>query len=262
MTPDDPLIGDQDFVEDDTVAEDDLVVDETGMLAEDTTAQEKATEVVDVSPEHASQLSEAKNNAKTSIDKLVNLTELEKESYLSNIESSETLSDISLIVEQALAADQIRLNNMKSDVKKVLESLEFINEDEKTKFLNQVNEAVSVELLNQVLLEAKALNKEAEQLYKLEQTKEASLSIINNLNYLTEEVKQSFKEQVNKANTLEEVKSIEEQAVQSDDEAERNAVQNPENIVSSVFKAFRTRVRNAFANTWKFFRRIGAVLIP
>lgn len=151
-----------------------------------------------------SALDAAKKNAQTTIQSLEYLSEEKKQEYFTRVADAETVSDVNNIVEAAEEENAAQeLLNKKQEAKKEIDDLANLPETQKTQYKASVDNAQTVQAMEEVLAAAKTADAGA-----LAAKKEAAKTEIAGLPNLTETQKSEYKAQVEAAQSIGEVDTV------------------------------------------------------
>ena len=145
----------------------------------------------------------AKAKAVVEINKLDNLSKEEKESAKAEIYKASSVEEVHTALAKAKALAEI-------------DKLANLNEEEKAGFREKISAikfpvAGDIEEVNKVLKQAKEkdkANKEAKDKKELANAKEKALADLAKFDNLSKDEKESFKEEINKANSIDEVQTV------------------------------------------------------
>ncbi len=174
----------------------------------------------------AEKLAEAKANAKKEIakEKLKDLSDTEREGFEKEIEKATTITGVNQVVEKAktknAANEEARLTaeklaEAKANARKEIakEKLKDLSDTERQGFEKEIEEATSIDLVNQVVKRAKDKNQENKNAKDaLNKAKADTLAEIENMEFLDPTDKADFKNQVNLAKDTSEVANIQKAA--------------------------------------------------
>ncbi|RSU08915.1 CAP domain-containing protein, partial [Vagococcus elongatus] len=164
------------------------------------------------------QLSDVKADAKIKIGSM-NLTNEEKTAFTSQIDGAKTINDVKSIVEEAQKVSDVNdaaekeLTEAKQNAIKQLDLLN-LKDSEKQSFVKQINNAVSKDEIDTIILDAKVTSDKNDQTASEQQLVDAkndAKSKISAMN-LKDEIKATFISQVDAAKSISEVKGIVEDA--------------------------------------------------
>ena len=204
----------------------------------------------------AEKLAEAKANAKKEIakEKLQDLSDTEREGFEKEIEEATTIDLVNKVVEKAktknAANEEARLTaeklaeakaNAKNEIAK--EKLKDLSDTERQGFEEKIEEATSIDLVNQVVERAKDKNQENKNAKDaLNKAKADAVAEIENMELLDPTEKDGFKKQVNLAKDTSEVANIQKAA-----EA-RNADKKAEKEENDKIEKAKTALENLERN--------------
>lgn len=185
--------------------------------ANDKDSIDKAVESAKALNERKSDLEKAKVAAKDEIDNLANLSDGQKEGYLDQLDKANSKEVIDETVAFAKAKDAENLKAAKEAAKSTIDKLEKINEDKKQSYKDEINRPTTdtIAKVNEIVSRAK--NDSSEKLPEedlLKANKDEYKKMIDNLPSLTAKEKKSFKEQIDKANSLDQIKSTYDKALE------------------------------------------------
>ncbi|MCW0953293.1 LPXTG cell wall anchor domain-containing protein [Weissella ceti] len=138
---------------------------------------------------------------------LPNLTDEEKKVFQDKIKELDKISDINPILEDALAQDAQNLNAAKDEAKKNIDKMDNLSKDEKDAFKNEIDGVTDIKDIKPI--EDKAAEKDAQ---NLKDAKDEAKKNIDKMNNLSDKEKQDFKDRVDGATKVEDVKAIEKEA--------------------------------------------------
>lgn len=185
--------------------------------ANDKDSIDKAVESAKALNERKSDLEKAKVVAKDEIDNLANLSDGQKEDYVDQLDKANSKEVIDETVASAKAKDAENLKAAKEAAKSTIDKLEKINEDKKQSYKDEINRPTTdtIAKVNEIVSRAK--NDSSEKLPEedlLKANKDEYKKMIDNLPSLTAKEKKSFKEQIDKANSLDQIKSTYDKALE------------------------------------------------
>ena len=242
--------------------------------ASDKEAINKAVEEAKALNDTKSNLEDAKKSAKEIVANLANLTSDQKEGYLGQIDKADSKEEIDGIVADAKAKDFENLTEAKEDAKASIDELSKINEDKKQSYKEEIDRPSTdtIAKVNEILNRAK--NDSSEKLPEedaLKANKENYKKMIDSLASLTSKEKESFKKEIDKANSLGQIKSIYNEALalaasrnnSSDEDLDylRNyiidRINELENLRDSSKKDFIAKVKdaNTFESIFDVYRQ-------
>lgn len=198
-------------------------LDAVAQIANDAQAKSDAN---DQKENDQKELEAAKVNAKALIEKM-NLTSNQKTTFAIQITSATTIDQVNAIVSEAQAisdqndADGQDAKELAEAKTNALATLDTLNlKDQKQSFIDQVNTAQSVSVVDRVLEDAQKVSKandEADQnATELKNAKEIALAKLDSLNLKGQ--LDSFKSQINAAKTVTEINQIIDNAQKVSDE--------------------------------------------
>ncbi|MDM8213391.1 CAP domain-containing protein [Enterococcus hirae] len=180
-----------------------LTTDEiNGIVAEAKAADDAAKAVYD--------LNQAKNEAETALNKLTALSDQEKTDFIGQAKSAANIDAVNAIVTKAMEINTF--NQAKKDGVTKINGLSSLSDQEKAKFIEQINAAANASAVTAIVNEASALN-------TLNETKVSAEKTINALNYLTKTEKADFIDQVKTAKDSGAIQGILDQATKINQEA-------------------------------------------
>lgn len=185
--------------------------------ANDKEAINKAVEEAKALNDGKSNLEDAKKSAKETVANLANLTSDQKEGYLGQIDNEDSKEEIDGIVADAKAKDFENLKEAKEDAKASIDELSKINEDKKQSYKEEIDKPSTdtIAKVNEIVNRAK--NDSSEGLPEedaLKANKDKYKKMIDSLPSLTSKEKESFKKEIDKANSLGQIKSIYNEALE------------------------------------------------
>lgn len=154
-------------------------------------------------------LTDAKANAKATINNLQWLTEAEIKDFNQQIDRITLASETESIIEAAKAKDkqnekdaqEVLLQAKNKGITEV-NSLTDLTKQQKADYLKRIENAMNIKDLNGVLEEARETNHKQGIAYKLQAAKDTANANINGLKFLTQAEKQSFIDRVNAATAI------------------------------------------------------------
>ena len=166
-------------------------------------------------------LDKAKEDAKTEIGNLPNLSEDEKKEAKDKVDKAQTKEEVKKAVDEAKAKDAEKgktpTEEEKKEAKDIIDKLPNLSEDEKKEAKDKVDKAQTKEDVKKAVDEAKAKDAEKGKTPTEEEKKEAK-DIIDQLPNLSEDEKKEAKDKVDKAQTKEDVKKAVDEAKTKDAE--------------------------------------------
>ena len=227
-----------------------VLADAKAKNEENKTAKEKEAE-------EKAKLEEAKANAKKEINALTKLTDEEKAPFLKQVEEAKTVADVEKAVDAAKKADNDKqeppvvdeLAKEKAKAEKEIKALTKLTDEEKAPFIQQVEEATTVEDVKKAVDAAKKANTEKQDSKpedKLAEAKANAKKEINALTKLTDEEKAPFLKQVEEAKTVADVEKAVDAAKKADKDKTTPSVPS-DNYSTKVPRAIRTTIANANA---------------
>ena len=171
----------------------------------------KAVEEAKALNDAKSNLEDAKKSAKETVDNLANLTSDQKEGYLGQIDNADSKEEIDGIVADAKAKDFENLTEAKEDAKASIDELSKINEDKKQSYKEEIDKPSTdtIAKVNEIVNRAK--NDSSEGLPEedaLKAYKDEYKKMIDSLPTLRNKEKESFKKAIDNANSIDQIKSI------------------------------------------------------
>ena len=174
----------------------------------------------------AEKLAEAKANAKKEIakDKLQDLSDTERQGFEKEIEEATTITGVNQVVEKAKAKNAAneearltaeKLAEAKANARKEIakEKLKDLSDTDRQGFEKEIEEATSIDLVNQVVKRAKDKNQENKNAKDaLNKAKADTLAEIEKMEFLDPTDKNDFKKKVNLAKDTNEVVDIQKAA--------------------------------------------------
>lgn len=226
-----------------------------------TTTIEQVEQLLNMAHGHndANELRQYKAKAKTEINALKNLSEVEKTNYGEQLDSASDEKEVDLIVSQAKSQDKQNLIEAKTDVKASLKELEWLSIEEVTNFTKQVDNQTTTVGVSNILSKAQKQNvlNEENAAKLLAQVKKDATTEISNMEYLTAEQTTSYLDAVDNATNLKEVNNTLTEARQTNSAAEAVAklkeekehgittVNSLQNVSSHAKQGYVTRINNA-----------------
>ena len=142
-------------------------------------------------------LEEEKGKAKEEIGKLPNLTDEEKAPFITQVDEATTISEVEKALEDAKNADDLKA--YKEKAKEEIGNLPNLTDEEKDDFKGQVDEQQDKPGVDKVVEKAKKKDQENKDKKDLNDYKKEAKEEIDKLPNLTDEEKDDFKGQVDKA---------------------------------------------------------------
>ena len=163
-----------------------------------------------------SDLEDAKKSAKETVANFANLTSDQKEEYLGQIDNADSKEKIDGIVASAKAKDAENLKVAKKDAKSSIDELSQINEDKKQSYKEEIDRPSTdtIAKVNEIVSRAK--NDSSEKLPEedtLKAYKDEYKNMIDSLPTLSYKEKESFKKEIDKASSLDQIKSTYSEAL-------------------------------------------------
>ena len=177
----------------------------------------KAVEEAKALNDDKSDLEDAKKSAKETVANLLNLTNGQKEEYLGQIDNADSKEEIDGIVTAAKDKDAENLKEAKEDAKSSIDQLSKINEDKKQSYKEEIDRPSTdtIAKVNEIVNRAK--NDSSEELPEedtLKAYKDEYKNMIDSLPTLRNKEKESFKKEIDKASSLDQIKSIYNKALE------------------------------------------------
>ena len=184
--------------------------------ASDKEAINKAVEDAKALNDAKSDLEDAKKSAKETVANFANLTSDQKEEYLGQIDNADSKEKIDGIVASAKAKDAENLKVAKKDAKSSIDELSQINEDKKQSYKEEIDRPSTdtIAKVNEIVSRAK--NDSSEKLPEedtLKAYKDEYKNMIDSLPTLSYKEKESFKKEIDKASSLDQIKSTYSEAL-------------------------------------------------
>ena len=177
---------------------------------------QKTSDKNDADTEQAKKLEEAKQSAKNSVNGM-NLTSNQKVDFEKQINEAKSIDGVNLVVANAKKASDIndaneanaeKLAKAKTQAEKDVQSLEYLPQSEKDKFLAEIKAAQTISEVNTTLENAKKsdtqFKDDAENAKKLEASRKSALDELKGLNL---KGNTSYETQIKNAKTEAEIKS-------------------------------------------------------
>lgn len=193
--------------------------------ASDKEAINKAVEEAEALNDGKSDLEDAKKSAKETIANLANLTNDQKEGYPGQIDNADSKEEIDEIVASAKAKDAENLKKAKKDAKSSIDELSQINEDKKQSYKEEIDRPSTDTIAKVDEIVNRAKNDGGEELPEedlLKSNKSEYKKMIDNLPLLTSKEKESFKGRIDKASSLDQIKSTYSEALNLVDSRRNN----------------------------------------
>ncbi|MGV8956177.1 dockerin type I domain-containing protein [Lactococcus lactis] len=165
-----------------------------------------------------SELEAAKESGVETISNLKNLSEEEKSNFINDITSASTVDAIDDIVDEAQALDDTNLQNAKDSANEQISDMEYLNETEKSGFIDSVSSTTTISEINDILEAAKNQNTENQNNEELEIAKGGATDSVNNLNNLSESDKNDYINQINNASSVEDIDELVNNAMNKDNQ--------------------------------------------
>ena len=199
-------------------------IDKAKNIAEVNEAKAKAKE------KDTEAITNAKNAAKAEIDKLANLTKEQKKAAKEEIDKAKNIAEVNEAKAEAKEKDTEALTNAKTAALAELDKLANLDAKEKDSFKELINKATEKAKVVEVLDQAKAKNTANKE---LKEAKTKAIAELDKLDQLTNEEKDSFKEQINKATEKTKVSEALDQA-KAKDTANKELKEAKEKAVKEV----------------------------
>ena len=166
-------------------------------------------------------LDDTKDAAKDEVDKLDNLSQEEKDKYKKDIDDATDKDAVNKTLEEAKAKDKENsdsksLDKAKEDAKKIIDELNNLTPDEKTKAKEEIDNATDKAAVDKVVENAKNNDKEKSDAKTLDEAKENAKKAIDELKNLTKEEKETAKKLVDEAKDKETIEKIVKEAKAKD----------------------------------------------
>ncbi len=208
------------------------------------TTKEKVKEIVDKAKttnkerEDAKIALEASKNAgKEAIGKLKELSQEEKDQAIKDIDGATTKEKVKEIVDKAKEENEKRertkaekdaLDKKKAEAKKEIEDLKYLDEKSKESYKGKVDLATNEENIKTIVEEAKSKDAEAKaEKDALDKKKEDAKKEIEDLKYLDEKSKESYKDKIDKVKNSDEIDKILEDAKEKNDKLKKDKENKP-----------------------------------
>ncbi|BDC77739.1 LPXTG cell wall anchor domain-containing protein [Enterococcus faecalis] len=166
---------------------------------------------IEIEEQTTDELNKSKEAAKQEINKLPNLTEKEKSNFNKQADEAKDIPTVNAIVEAAKNKDKEKaaaaLAKAKEAAKQEINELPNLSAEEKTIFVQQVDEAKDIPTVNAIVEAAKNKDKE-KAAAALAKAKEAAKQEINELPNLSAEEKTIFVQQVDEVKDIPTVNKI------------------------------------------------------
>jgi len=172
------------------------------------------------------ELAHAKEDAKAEIDGLGNLTDQQKTDYKNKVDAATSVDAVNAILVEARAVDNTPkpddLAEAKTNAKSEIDGLGNLTDQQKADYKNKVDAATSVDAINAILVEARAVDNTPKP-DDLAHAKDAAKSEIDDLKNLDQDAKNGFKDQIDKAEKTDDVNQVLEDAKKADNDAKLKA---------------------------------------
>ncbi|WP_425337474.1 LPXTG cell wall anchor domain-containing protein [Staphylococcus caeli] len=154
----------------------------------------------------SSDLSSAKEKAKSLVEKLESITDKQKDNFVDRIENASSIDEIDKIVEEAKTKDleMHALNESKKQGFETINDLPGLTNSDRTNFIERINQSETIENVEEIVKEAIEKSSASE----LEKAKALAKQEIDGLIYLSDEAKAGYKDQIDKAKTQAEIDEI------------------------------------------------------
>ena len=182
-------------------------------------------------------LNKKKVEAKKEIENLKYLDEKSKDDYKGKVDSAKNEGSIKSIVDKAKEENEKRertkaekdaLDKKKAEAKKEIEDLKYLDEKSKESYKGKVDLATNEENIKTIVEEAKSKDAEAKaEKDALDKKKEDAKKEIEDLKYLDEKSKESYKDKIDKVKNSDEIDKILEDAKEKNDKLKKDKENKP-----------------------------------
>ena len=172
-----------------------------GKVDKATTEADVDEVVKEAKAKDAENLQTAKEDAKTEIGKLPNLSDTEKEEYKGKVDQATDKAGVTKALDEAKAKNTENLQTAKDNATKQIDDLKNLTPAEKEKYKKDVQDATTREEINEAVADATA--KDAENLQTAKDQAKKDIKALN----LTQEEKDAANEAIDNAKTKDEVKT-------------------------------------------------------
>ncbi len=160
-----------------------------------------------------------KETAKSSIKDLVNLSEDEQASFVAAVGAATSKDDVDTVMVNAKAKDKSNLDakqleELRQDVTTEILNLNNLSTQQKQDYILKVNVATTKVELSDLLLDAHNKN-------DFEKTKEDAADKIDNLTFVSDDLKSKLKNEINDAKTTSDIQRVLDYAIQVDKDAKQ-----------------------------------------
>ncbi|RSU08949.1 CAP domain-containing protein, partial [Vagococcus elongatus] len=200
------------------------------------------------------QLVDAKNDAKSKISAM-NLKDEIKATFISQVDAAKSISEVKAIVEDAQKVSDVNdaaekeLSDAKTKAINDIKRLNLTN-DEMTRFINQVNEAQTVEKIKSIASNAKIQSDANDAEQTLQSAKDKAIAYLKTLN-LTKDELNAYTLAVQNATSIKEIDTIKTNATNHSDK--NNEVQELKNAKETAIKQIQALDLN---NTQHFIDQV------
>ena len=156
----------------------------------------------------AAALEAKKEEVKTAIDELQNLTDEQKTEYKSQVEEANDIEEVETTLEAAKAADAAALTAKKEAANAEIEALTNLTEEQRQEYKSQVEKAETIAAIDDIMTKAKEADQAAGDAAALEAEREEAQKAIDGLQNLTDLQKADYKAQVEAADSISAVQEI------------------------------------------------------
>ncbi|SEV92215.1 CAP domain-containing protein, partial [Aliicoccus persicus] len=157
------------------------------------------------------QFASIRESARSQVAELVNLNEEQVAEFNTQIDEAETEDAINAVVSDARSLNEEQtpdpLADDKNAAKETVGALEHLNEEQVSAFNTQIDDAESVDAINAVVSEAEAANEEQTP-DPLADEKTVATETVNALEFLSDEEKSQFNEQIESAETADAINTV------------------------------------------------------
>ncbi|GHP14795.1 surface protein [Lentilactobacillus fungorum] len=239
--------------------------------------QASAQDAINKAQNDATALNTAKTNAIKVVNGLDNLTQAQKDAYISAINSATDAASIQNIVDQANAQESINkaskdandssksdsekaasLQAAKDAAKKAIDSMSDLTDSQKTDLKNAIDKATSTADIQKTLDQAytqNLINKSKNDQSSLQDAKDAAKKLVDELNSLTQAQKDAIKNAIDKASSSSDLQDVVDKAISQNNKNETditnskktatNTVNNLTNLTTDEKNEIINRINNA-----------------
>ena len=182
-------------------------------------------EAVSANDEQApDELADEREDARNTISEMQNLDDDQRADFNEQIENADSSLTITSILEEAAQVDADQapdpLQDEKDEAKETIAGYENLDEDQVAEFNERIDEAESTQDINDIVEEAVSVNDEQAE-DPLQEEKDSAKETIDALENVSDETKETMKEDIDSADSSEDIEAIVTEAERiNDDQAE------------------------------------------